>query len=124
MHGREEYAAGPGGGKGPPGLARQVALHPRFRALREAEEIWEALKEVPTRAAPAADRALPSPQGNAALARTIREASARAAAVDVEEAKELADLALFTARLVPGGEAQRNRAVGFCDGATLKKPVL
>jgi hypothetical protein len=81
-------------------------------------------EEVPTRAAPAADRALPQPEGNAALARTIREASARAAAVDVEEANELADLALFTARLVPGGEAQRNRAVGFCDGATLKKPVL
>jgi hypothetical protein len=36
----------------------------------------------------------------------------------------MADLALFTARLVPGGEAQRNRAVGFCDGATLMKPVL
>jgi ABC-type nitrate/sulfonate/bicarbonate transport system substrate-binding protein len=49
----------------------------------------------------------PRPEGNAALARTICQASARAAATaDVEEARELADLALFTARWVPGREAK------------------
>jgi hypothetical protein len=41
-------------------------------------------------------------------ARTICEASAAraAAAADVEEARELADLALFTARRAPGGYAK------------------
>jgi transcriptional regulator with XRE-family HTH domain len=78
-------------------------------ARREAEEIWEALKKFPPERRRRLIELSPSPEGNAALARTICEASARAVATDVEEAKELADLALFTARLVPGGEDQRQR---------------
>jgi transcriptional regulator with XRE-family HTH domain len=81
--------------------------------LREAGEIWEALETFP----PGRRRRLielsPKPAGNLALAHTICEASAQKAAATVGEARELADLALFTARQVPE-EARRRRAEGFC----------
>jgi tetratricopeptide (TPR) repeat protein len=83
-------------------------------ALREAEEIWAALETfLPDRRRRLIELS-PRPEGNAALARTICEASACAAADSVEEARELADLALFTALRVPGREGRRDRAVGFC----------
>jgi transcriptional regulator with XRE-family HTH domain len=100
-----------------PHLVEQWAERPSLdQALREAAEIWEALKKFPPERRRRLIELNPRPEGNAALARTLCEASARAAAADVEEAKELAGLALFTAHLVPGGEAPRNRAVGFCLG--------
>jgi len=85
-------------------------------ALREAEEIWAALEKFPPERRRRLIELSPQPEAHAALARTICEASARAAAADLETARELADLALCIAHLVPGGEAQCNRAVGFSLG--------
>jgi transcriptional regulator with XRE-family HTH domain len=100
-----------------PHLVDQWTERPSLgEALREAEEIWEALKKFPPERRRRLIELSPQPEANAALARAICEASAKAAAANVEKAKELADLALFTARLVPGGEAQRNYAVGSCLG--------
>ena len=100
-----------------PYLVEQWAERPTLdAALREAEEIWEAVEKFPPERRRRLIELSPRPEGNAALARTICETSAQAAAADVEAARKLAELALFTARLVPGGEAQRNHAVGYCLG--------
>ncbi|HTQ78566.1 MAG TPA: helix-turn-helix transcriptional regulator [Thermoanaerobaculia bacterium] len=90
----------------PPSLADQ---------LRAADQVWKALERFPTERRRRLIELSPQPSGNAALARWICETSAQAAADQVEEAKELADLALFTARHVPD-EAQRLQAEGFSWG--------
>jgi transcriptional regulator with XRE-family HTH domain len=96
-------------------LEQWTEPQPLEEALRQADEVWEALERFP----PARRRRLielsPRPSGNAALARRICEASERAATDNVETARELADLALFTARLVPE-EGLRKRAEDFCSG--------
>jgi tetratricopeptide (TPR) repeat protein len=83
--------------------------------LREAGEVWAALERFPPERRRRLIELSPRPAGNLALARRICEASARAAADQVEEAKELADLALFTARQVPE-EVRRVEAESFCWG--------
>lgn len=81
--------------------------------LREAGEIWEALETfLPERRRRLIELS-PKPAGNVALARRICEASAEKAADTVEDARELADLALFAASRVPE-EGRRKRAEGFC----------
>jgi transcriptional regulator with XRE-family HTH domain len=73
---------------------------------READEIWAALENFPPERRRRLIELSPRPAGNAALARRICAASAQAAAHSAEEAADLADLALFTARRAPGGEAR------------------
>jgi transcriptional regulator with XRE-family HTH domain len=93
-------------------LAYRKRMEKVERVKREAAEQWTHLK-----ALPAEDRydlvklypALRSP----ALVAQICEASARAAAHKVSEARELADFAFFVAGQVPGGSARRARAEGY-----------
>jgi len=96
-----------------PYLVEQWTERPSLdRALREAAESWEALKKLPPERRRRLIELNPSPEGNAALARTICEASARAAAADVAKAKELADLAVYVAERLPE-EADRARTAGY-----------
>jgi len=83
--------------------------------LRRADEVWATLERFPPERRRRLIELSPRPAGNVALARRICEASAHAATDRVEEAKELADLALFTARQVPDQD-QRVQAEGFCWG--------
>jgi tetratricopeptide (TPR) repeat protein len=83
-------------------------------ARREAEEAWVALERFPI---PDRRRLLElalRPGRNVALAARACEASVRAAAHKVEEALELADLALFIAEKAP--EQRRPRALSYCWG--------
>jgi transcriptional regulator with XRE-family HTH domain len=88
---------------------------PAEEARREAEEICAALLPYP----PVERRRLLDLSVRAkrswALAEAFAHASARAAADRVDEARELAELALEVARRVPG-EAQRARTEGYCTG--------
>ncbi|HEV7518294.1 MAG TPA: helix-turn-helix transcriptional regulator, partial [Thermoanaerobaculia bacterium] len=96
------------------GLAEAEGLPPE-QALREAAEVCAGLLPLPA----AERRRLLSLSLRAsrswAVAAELAHASARVAADEVEEARELAELALFVARRVPG-EAQRARAEGYCTG--------
>jgi len=83
--------------------------------LRRAGEVWAALGGFPPERRRRLIELSPHPAGNVALARRICEASAHAAADRVEEAKELADLALFTARQVPEKD-RRAQTESFCWG--------
>jgi transcriptional regulator with XRE-family HTH domain len=88
---------------------------PPEEARREAAEICAALLPFP----PAERRRLLGLSLRAsrswAVAEALAHASGRAAADEVEKAQELADLALFVARRVPG-EAERARTAGYCAG--------
>jgi transcriptional regulator with XRE-family HTH domain len=88
---------------------------PPEEALREAEEVCAALLPLPA----AERRRLLGLTLRAsrswAVAAELAHASERAAADHVEEAQELAELALFVARRVPG-EARRARTEGYCTG--------
>jgi len=88
---------------------------PPEEARREAEEICAALLPYP----PAERRRLLDLSVRAkrswAVAEAFAHASARAAADRVDEARDLAELALEVARQVPG-EARRARTEGYCTG--------
>jgi len=95
------------------GLARSLPQPPE-EARREAEEVWTALERFPI-----ADRRRLlelslRPGRSIALATLACEASERAAAHKVEDALELAELALFIAEQAP--EDRRSRALGYCWG--------
>jgi transcriptional regulator with XRE-family HTH domain len=96
------------------GLAETEGLPPE-QALREAEEVCAGLVLLP-----AADRrrllglSLRASR-SWAVAAELAHASARAAADGVEEARELAELALYVARRVPEKD-QRARTEGYCTG--------
>jgi transcriptional regulator with XRE-family HTH domain len=94
------------------GLAEAEGLSPE-QALLEAEEVCAGLLLLP-----AADRRRllglsVRASRSWAVAAELAHASARVAADDVEEARELAELALYVARRVPG-ESQRDRTEGYC----------
>ncbi len=94
------------------GLAEAEGPPPE-QALREAEEVCAGLLPLP-----AADRRRllglsVRASRSWAVAAELAHASARAAADDVEEARELVELALYVARRMPG-EAQRARTEGYC----------
>jgi tetratricopeptide (TPR) repeat protein len=94
-------------------LARSLP-QPPGEARREAEEVWTALERFPI---PDRRRLLElslRPSRSIALAARACEASARAAAHRVEEALELAELALFIAEQAP--EGRRSRALSYCWG--------
>ena len=81
---------------------------------REAEQIWEALKEFPaSRRRRLIELSLRAGR-SWALAERLCEASLRMTAEEPEEALELADLALFIAGQVPGEEGWRSRVEGYC----------
>jgi tetratricopeptide (TPR) repeat protein len=87
---------------------------PVEEARREAEEVWAALERFPI---PDRRRLLAlalRPGRSVALVARACEASVRAAAHKVEEALELAELALFMAEQVP--EDRRSRALSYCWG--------
>ncbi|HEX4959257.1 MAG TPA: helix-turn-helix domain-containing protein [Thermoanaerobaculia bacterium] len=87
---------------------------PVAEARREAEEVWAALERFPI---PDRRRLLEfslRPGRSVALAARACEASVRAAAHQVEEALELAELALFIAGQAP--EDRRSRACSYCWG--------
>lgn len=83
-------------------------------AFREAEEIWQALEAFPAAKIRRLVELAPRASRNWALALRIGEASERAAADKVEEALELANLALFIADRVPGKESRRSSVKAFC----------
>jgi transcriptional regulator with XRE-family HTH domain len=81
-------------------------------ARREAEELWARLKPLSRQAR--RDRVADSPELRSwALAERVCEASVRAAANSPQEALDLADLALFIAGQVEGGEDWRRRLAGY-----------
>jgi transcriptional regulator with XRE-family HTH domain len=81
-------------------------------ARREAEELWARLKPLSRQAR--RDRVADSPDLRSwALAERVCEASVRAAANSPQEALDLADLALFIAGQVDGGEDWRRRLEGY-----------
>jgi len=84
-------------------------------AKREAEEQWLRLKALSMTERRELVTSYPELRNPALVAR-VCEASARAAADSVEEARKLADFARFIARQLPGGEARRAWAEGFCLG--------
>jgi transcriptional regulator with XRE-family HTH domain len=87
---------------------------PVEEARREAEEVWAALERFPI---PDRRRLLAlslRPSRSVALAARACEASERAAAHKVEEALELAELALFIAEQAP--ESRRSRVLSYCWG--------
>jgi tetratricopeptide (TPR) repeat protein len=95
------------------GLARSLPP-PTEAARREAEEVWTALERFPI---PDRRRLLElslRPSRSIALAARACDASVRAAAHKVEEALELAELALFIAEQAP--EGRRSRALSYCWG--------
>jgi len=96
-------------------LARAKRAGKVTRAKREAEEQWSRLKALSRAERRELVTLYPELRTPALVAR-VCEASARAAADSVKGARELADFALFLARQLPGGEAQRARAEGFCLG--------
>ncbi|MFY9825531.1 MAG: helix-turn-helix transcriptional regulator [Thermoanaerobaculia bacterium] len=92
----------------------QSQPQPPEEARREAEEVWTALERFPI---PDRRRLLTlalRPGRSAALAAQACEASVRSAAHKVEEALELAELALFLASQAP--EDRRSRAQSYCWG--------
>jgi transcriptional regulator with XRE-family HTH domain len=96
-------------------LARLHRAEKVERAKRESDEDWSRLAPVwreEGRDLVTVYPALRTP----ALAARVCAASERAASDKVEAARELADFALFIAGKVPGGEAGRARAEGFCKG--------
>ncbi len=81
-------------------------------ARREAGELWARLKPLSLQAR--RDRVADSPELRSwALAERVCEASVRAAANSPQEALDLADLALFIAGQVEGGEGWRRRLEGY-----------
>ncbi|HZF08290.1 MAG TPA: helix-turn-helix transcriptional regulator [Thermoanaerobaculia bacterium] len=93
-------------------LARQLRAEKVEQARREAAEAWERLAPVwreEGRDLVTVHPALRTP----AFAARVCEASAQAASHRFEDALELAGFAVSIAGQVPGGEARRNRAVGF-----------
>jgi transcriptional regulator with XRE-family HTH domain len=92
--------------------AAEAAGQSPEEARREAEEIWTALERYPIpRRRELLGYTYHAARSCALMAR-ICEASAQAAARDAQEARELADLALFIAGQVP--EDVRSRAEGYC----------
>ena len=96
-------------------LARRKRAEKVERAQREAEEQWTLLKALPMKDRRDLVTVYPALRSPALVAR-VCEASARAAAHKVKDARELADFALFVARRVPGGEARRASAEGHAFG--------
>jgi transcriptional regulator with XRE-family HTH domain len=94
-------------------LARRHRAEKVKRTLREAEKGWELLKDVWRQEGRNLVLLYPRLRTPAFAAR-VCEASAQAAAHRVEDALGLAELALFIAGRVPGGEARRARTEGFC----------
>jgi transcriptional regulator with XRE-family HTH domain len=87
---------------------------PAMEARREAEEVWSALERFPI---PDRRRLIAlalRPGRSVALAARACEASERAAAHSVEDALELAELALFIAEQAPDG--RRSRVLSYCWG--------
>lgn len=95
------------------GKAEPVRQTPE-EALREAEEVWPALEAFPAAKIRRLIELAPRASRNWALALRIGEASERAVADKVEEALELADLALSIAERVPEEEIQRPGVKAFC----------
>jgi tetratricopeptide (TPR) repeat protein len=96
-------------------LARRKRAEKVERALAEAEAQWKRLEPIwreEGRDLVMVNPALRTP----ALAARICEASAKAAAHRFEDAMELARFAQFIAGKLPGGEARRVRAEGYCTG--------
>ncbi len=83
------------------------------RSRRKAQELWERLKSTTRQERREAVDALPEFQ-SWALAELVCHESEKAAAHKVEMALELADLALYIASRVPGGEPWRSRLEGYC----------
>ena len=81
-------------------------------ARRKAQELWGRLKSATRQERREAVAALPELQ-DWALAELVCHESERAAAHKVEVALDLADLALFIARRVPGGDGWRSRVEGY-----------
>ena len=94
-------------------LIRRKRAEKAEAARREAEALWARLRKVPQQDRRDLIVILPELQ-TLPLAAQICEASERAAADKVKVALELADLALFIAERVPGGESLRSRAQGYC----------
>lgn len=83
-------------------------------ARQEAEMIWTALERYPV---PERGRLIGMTlhaAGSWALAERISHESARRSARDVEEALELASLAVSIAERAPGAESWRSRVQGYC----------
>jgi transcriptional regulator with XRE-family HTH domain len=100
------------------GLPRALAREKRDRkvaaARREAETLAERLKSASARDRRHLIEIFPEYR-SWALAEALAHASVGAAAHEVTEARELAELALSVARRVPGA-AQRARTEGYCTG--------
>jgi len=94
-------------------LTRRKRAQKAEAARREAEALWARLRKVPQQDRRDLVAILPALR-TVLLAARICEASERAAADKVNVALELADLALFIAERVPGGESLRSRALGYC----------
>lgn len=82
-------------------------------ARRKAQELWARLKSATRQERREAVAALPELQ-DWALAELVCHESEKAAAHKVEMALELADLALFIARRVPGDTGWRSQLEGYC----------
>lgn len=94
-------------------LRREKRRKKAEAARRNARKLWERMK-VATRQE-RRDLVAVLPEFRSwALAELVCEASVRAAAHRPEEALELANLALFIAGRVPGGESWRSRVEGYC----------
>ncbi|MBW8875931.1 MAG: helix-turn-helix transcriptional regulator [Acidobacteria bacterium] len=88
---------------------------PQEEEAREAEEVWAALEPFPMEYRRRLIELFPRASRNWVLAVTLCKASVRAASRGVQEALELAALALWIAGQVPG-EHRRCRVQGFCWG--------
>jgi transcriptional regulator with XRE-family HTH domain len=93
-------------------LAYRKRLEKVERVKREAAEQWTHLKALPAEDRYDLVKVYPALRSPALVAQSC-EASARAAAHKVSEAREGADFALFVAGQVPGGPARRSRAEGY-----------
>ncbi len=94
-------------------LTRTARKEMVARSRRKAQELWERLKPATRQERREAVARLSELQ-NWALAELVCHESEKAAAHKVEIALDLADLALFIARRVPGEEPWRSRLEGYC----------
>src|SRR3954451_12757576 len=94
-------------------LVREVTRLKVETSRRKAQELWARLKPATRQDRREAVATLPEFQ-SWALAELVCEASTRAAAHKPEDALDLADLALFIAKRVEGGEGWRSRLEAYC----------
>jgi transcriptional regulator with XRE-family HTH domain len=94
-------------------LRREKRRRKAEAARQEAQELWARMKSATRQERRELVIVFPEFR-NWALAERVCEASVRAAAHKPEEALDLANLALFIAGRVPGGESWRSRLEGYC----------